>query len=324
MAVEKILVTGASGLLGANICRIAIEQGRQVRGLVRKSADGDVLKKLGVEPVLGDVCDPASLSRAIQGVDGVIHSAAVIGGTWSTATAADFDAVNYQGVVNVLDAARAANVRRSVLISTLAIVDRTFTITENSPLIPVDSQGSGYAHAKLGSYYAGMHRACRGEDIVFVLPGAMYGPSPFIDRALEPTLFTGTMYLALTGQLEKYARFPLTWPFVDDVANITLAALDKGKSGHRYLGGGRAEDACSLAEFCNMACEYAGVAHRVRDLLPDDADADIGSMRHFATIRVAEPPIDPTGTMRALGVSFTPLREGIAKTVDWLRANGRI
>ena len=324
MTVEKILVSGASGLLGANVCRIAVSQGRQVRGLVRKAADAEVLKKLGVEPALGDICDPASLARAMQGIDGVIHAAAVIGGTWSTATAQDFDAVNYHGVINVLDAARAANVRRTVLISTLAIADRSFTITENSPLIPVDSHGSGYAHAKLGSFYAGMHRACRGEEIVFVLPGAMYGPSPFIDRALEPTLFTGTLYLALTGKLENYVHFPLTWPFVDDVAAVTLAALDKGKSGHRYLGGGRAEDAYSLAQFCNMACEYAGVAHRVRDLSLEEAGAEIGSMRHFAAMRVAEPPIDPTGTMRALGVSFTPLREGIARTVDWLRANDRI
>lgn len=80
MTVGKILVTGASGLLGANVCRIAVEQGRSVRGLVRKDADAEVLKTLGVEPALGDVCDPASLARAMQGIDGVIHSAAVIGG----------------------------------------------------------------------------------------------------------------------------------------------------------------------------------------------------------------------------------------------------
>lgn len=324
MTFKTILVTGASGLLGANICRIAAAQGRNVRGLVRKPADGEVLKKIGVEPVFGDVRDPASLARAMRGAEGVIHSAAVIGGTWSTATAEDFEAVNYQGAINVLDAARDAGADRTVLIGTLAIADQRYTVTENSPLIPIDSHGSGYGHAKLASYYAAMHRACRGEEIVSVLPGAMYGPSPFIDRALEPTLFTGTLYLALTGKLEKYVHFPLTWPFVDDVAAVTLAALDKGRSGRRYLGGGRPEDTYSLAEFCNMGCEYAGVAHRVRDLSLQEAGDEIGSMRHFAGARFADPLIDPTRTNRELGIELTPLKIGIAKTVDWLRANGRI
>ncbi len=81
----------------------------------------------------------------------------------------------------------------------------------------------------------------------------MYGPSAFVERALEPTLFTGSMHMALTGKLEKYVHFPLTWPYVEDVARVTLASLDKGECGQRYLGGGRPEDKYSLAEFCNMA-----------------------------------------------------------------------
>lgn len=324
MSFEKILVTGASGLLGSNICRVAVEQGRQVRGMVRKAADADVLKSLGIEPVLGDVTDLDSMRRAAAGVDGVIHSAAVIGGTWSTATEEEFEEINYQGAINALDAARDAGAKRTVLIGTLAITDMAYTITERSPMIPVSQKGSGYTRAKLASFYAGMHRACRGEDIVFVLPGAMYGPSPFVDRALEPTLFTGSMYLALTGKLEKYVSFPLTWPYVEDVARVVLAALDKGERGQRYLGGGRPEDKYSLAQFCNMACEQAGVAHRVQDLQLADMADEIGSMREMAAMKFADPPIDPSHTTRALGVELTPLETGVAKTLDWLRANGRI
>lgn len=322
--IESILVTGASGLLGANICRIAAEQGRRVRGMIRKSQDAEVLKRLGVEPVLGDVTDFDSFRRAAEGVEGVIHSAAVIGGTWSTATEEEFEEVNYKGAINAMDAARDAGARRTVLIGTLAIVDRAFTATERSPLVQITPAVRGYTRAKLGSYYAGMHRACRGEEIVHVLPGAMYGPSPFVDRALEPTLFTGSMYLALTGKLEKYARFPLTWPYVEDVARIALAALDKGQNGHRYLGGGRPEDTFSLAEFCNMACEQAGVAHRVQDLRAEDMGDELGTMRAMAEMKFAEPLIDPVETTRELGVELTALDTGIEKTLEWLRANGRI
>jgi nucleoside-diphosphate-sugar epimerase len=183
---------------------------------------------------------------------------------------------------------------------------------------------TGYSRAKLASYYAGMHRACRGEDIVFVFPGAMYGPSAFVERALEPTLFTGSLYLALTGKLEKYVHFPLTWPYVEDVARIVLAALDKGKNGHRYIGGGRAEDKYSLAQFCNMGCEQAGVAHRVKDLQLADMADEIGSMAQMAAMKFADPLIDPTETTRELGVQLTSLDVGIAKTLEWLRQHKKI
>ena len=77
LSFNKILVTGASGLLGSNICRVAVEQGRNVRGMVRKPADAEVLESLGIEPVMGDVTDIDSMRRAAAGVDGVVHSAAL-------------------------------------------------------------------------------------------------------------------------------------------------------------------------------------------------------------------------------------------------------
>ena len=76
-----------------------------------------------------------------------------------------------------------------------------------------------------------MHRVCRGEHISFVVPGAMYGPSPFTDRALQPTLFTGTLRAAIRGELTEYANFPLSWPYVEDAARIALAVLDRGRAG---------------------------------------------------------------------------------------------
>jgi uncharacterized protein YbjT (DUF2867 family) len=53
-----VLVTGASGLLGSNICRLAANEGRRVRGLVRTDADAEVLRAIGVEPAIGDITDP--------------------------------------------------------------------------------------------------------------------------------------------------------------------------------------------------------------------------------------------------------------------------
>jgi len=110
MSQGKILVTGAAGFVGGYV--LAALQGRdaQVLGLVRREEQGARLKALGAEPVLGDVTNPTSLTKAMAGVEAVIHLAAVNrdrGGV-------TMEAVNYRGTVNVLGAARAAGVQRLV------------------------------------------------------------------------------------------------------------------------------------------------------------------------------------------------------------------
>jgi nucleoside-diphosphate-sugar epimerase len=321
---SRIFVTGASGLLGSNVCRLAVAQGRRVKGLVRNEADADVLRALGAEPVVGDIMDTTSMVAGVGGADCVVHCAAVIGGTWSTATSEEFERVNYGGSLNVLDCARDAGVGRTVLISSLVVFDPEQTVTEKSGMLPLSARTSPYARTKLAAYYEGMRRACAGEDVIFVMPGAIYGPSPFVDRALQPTLFTGTLHDAITGKLTEYARFPLTWPYIEDVAAIVLSAVDNGRAGRSYLAGGRPEDQLSLAEFCNLGCEMAGVEHRVRNLEIDAMGSDIGSMRVLAERTYPTPLIDPSYTNRTLNVTLTPVREGIERTVAWLKYHERI
>ncbi len=324
MACSSILVTGASGLLGSNICRLAANAGRRVRGLVRTAADAEVLCRLGVEPAIGDITDPRSLRDVMAGVDGLIHAAAVLGGTWSSATPDDFDRVNYHGSLAVLDEARRHAVGRIVVVSSMVIFSHRVTVTEISPLVSAGPALSPYARAKLAVYYEGMHRVCRGEHITFVVPAAMYGPSPFADRALQPTLFTGTLRDAIRGELTEYANFPLSWPYVEDAARIALAALDNGRAGAKYLASGGPHDVLSLAGFCNLGCAAADVGHRVRDVSLAELTSDIGPMRAMAERRYPAPLVDPSRTNDELGITLTPVRAGVEKTVAWLRALGEI
>jgi nucleoside-diphosphate-sugar epimerase len=257
-------------------------------------------------------------------VDGLIHAAAVLGGTWSSATADDFDRVNYHGSLAVLSAARHRDVGRIVVVSSMVIYRHSVTVTESSPLVSAGPALSPYARAKLAIYYESMHRVCRGEHISFVVPGAMYGPSPFTDRALQPTLFTGTLRAAIRGELTEYANFPLSWPYVEDAARIALAVLDRGRAGKMYLAAGGPDDVLSLAGFCNLGCAAAGVAHRVRDLSLDDLTSDIGPMRAMAEASYPTPLVDPSRTNDELGITLTPVRAGVEKTVAWLHAQRRI
>ena len=103
---ETVFVTGATGLAGANICKLLIERGDQVRALARAEADTEPLAALGVEVVTGDVTDADDVRRAATGADSAIHCAALLGG--ASQNLPDFEAVNVQGTKHVLDAGRGA------------------------------------------------------------------------------------------------------------------------------------------------------------------------------------------------------------------------
>jgi NADH dehydrogenase len=116
-----ILVTGGTGFVGPKIVHALRTAGKDVRALVRKPERGAAL---GVELVEGDVTDPASLRRAVEGCDAVVHLAAIILGK-----PADFERVMAQGTRDLVAAARDAGVRRFVLMSALGVGEKTKDLT---------------------------------------------------------------------------------------------------------------------------------------------------------------------------------------------------
>ncbi len=103
------LVTGATGLVGNNVVRLLVERGEKVRVLIRQESLPAALEGLQVEVVRGDVCDPASLEPAFQGVDRVIHAAAHVHIGWRRGELQR--EVNVEGTRNVAAAALKAGAR---------------------------------------------------------------------------------------------------------------------------------------------------------------------------------------------------------------------
>ena len=115
-----ILVTGATGFVGPRIVHALRSEEQRVRALVRKQAAGEQLRAWGCETVEGDVTDPESLRRAVEGCGVVIHLVAMLAGKPQ-----DFERVMIQGTRDLVIAAQDARVRRFILMSALGTDEQT-------------------------------------------------------------------------------------------------------------------------------------------------------------------------------------------------------
>ena len=254
---ETVFVTGATGLAGANVCKLLIERGDRVRALARAGADTDPLVALGVEVVTGDVTDADDVRRGATGSDAAIHCAALLGG--ASQNLPDFQAVNVDGTKHVLDAGRSprhapggGRQHRHVLRHGRGSRARGRPGHRRSRArIP-------YTITKMAAFQDAMARAAAGQDVVTTHPGAIFGPSPVASNALGTTSFNRVLLSALRQRIEQYLTFPVSWVFAEDIARGCILALDRGVSGERYMLDGRPEDVVSTAEACNRICELAG------------------------------------------------------------------
>jgi nucleoside-diphosphate-sugar epimerase len=328
---DAILVTGATGLVGANACRLARERGEHVRALARPGADVTGIEALGVEVVRGDLLDAAVVRAALDGCDRVVHAAAALSGTWSTATREEFVAINFRGTVTVLDAAAAATAPvRVCLLATTGFLARGDggPITERTPVSRPRDGEMAYAATKRAAFLEGMRRAEAGAPVTAVFPGAIYGPSPVAARAVAPTSFNAAIVKAVRGELPRYPPVKLGWVLGEDVAAVALAALERGRAGERFLALGRQGDAMTIPDLLTRACRTAGVPHEVAATGSADEDPSLmeefGAMARTAGTRWPEPLFDATATHERLGDRPTGLDAGLPRTLDWLRSVGAL
>jgi dihydroflavonol-4-reductase len=327
---ETILVTGATGLAGANICKLLIERGDAVRALARASADTEPLVALGAEIVPGDITDADDVRRAATGVDAAIHCAALLGG--ASQNLPDFEAVNVLGTKHVLDAAEALGMRRVVAVSTGTFFDTTGGLEREDAPVMKDPSSDPYTITKMAAFQDAMARAAAGQDVVTTHPGAIFGPSPVASNALGRTSFNRVLMSALRGRVTQYLTFPVSWVFAEDIASGCILALDRGVSGERYMLDGQPGDVVSTAAACNRICSLAGVDHRVEDVAPSD---DPELLKVFgptlmaiafklASVRTPRGDLKDSKTYKRLGFDPISLDEGLRRTATWLRDIGRV
>ncbi len=326
---QTVFVTGATGLAGANICKLLIERGDQVRALARAGADIGPLVDLGVEVVAGDITDADDVRRAATGSDSAIHCAALLGG--ASQNLPDFEAVNVDGTRHVLDAAERLGLGRVVAVSTGTFFDTSDPLEREGAPVSKTPSSDPYTLTKMAAFQDAMGRAAAGQDVVTTHPGAIFGPSPVASNALGLTSFNRVLLSALRQRISQYLTFPVSWVYSADVARGCILALDSGVAGERYMLDGRPEDVVSTASACSRICELAGLDHRVGEVAPSD-DPELAkvfgpTLVAIAAKRAEEPlsrrSLTESKTYKRLGYDPISLDDGLRPTIDWLRELGK-
>jgi nucleoside-diphosphate-sugar epimerase len=323
---SKIMLTGATGMIGANIAEQLVAQGDDVDALVREGSDATAIEALGVRIRRGDITDPDAVLAAADGCEYVIHSAAVLGGP--TQIAGEHEQVNVVGTGLVLDAAAKVGATRVVQLSTTTFFDaKRAPLTEHSPLDPAPSDDP-YTQTKLRAYVDAMRRVDDGQDICIVISGGAYGRSPMPERSMVVPSYNARIVGAIRGEITEYVGFPIPWVYAGDVARASVLATRKGVAGERYLAFGRPSDVGGVPFFCNAACEAAGSPNRVAEVpVADLDDPDVAarygpSLVALARKQFPDPFFVNDQTVERLGYEPTSLPDGLAETIPWMRDTG--
>ena len=322
----KVLLTGGTGFLGKNVARALTARGHEVRLLAREGSNlaglpaGDIAR--------GDVCDAASVRRAAEGCQAVLHMAALVK-MWVPDRGA-FDRVNVDGLRAALAAAEAVGARLVYTSSFMAIGPTTAQPADESQIHPGHSFRNDYERTKAHADVIAREAAGAGRDVVLLYPGVVYGPGDRTAGNIVVNMIADHLRGRFPGVIGPGDRL-WSYSFVEDVAAGHVDALEKGRAGERYLLAG---DNVDMNGFFHQLAEVAGVA-APRLHIPYAAASAMGWMLYaWAELTGAEPLLthEVVGVFREhwaytsakaerdLGYHTTPLRDGLRRTLDWLRS----
>ncbi len=323
-----VVVTGANGLVGANLVRTLLEEGRSVRALVYK--DRRALEGLEIEEITGDVSDLDLLCRGFEGAVVVYHLAAYVSihmYEWSICRA-----VNLVGTRNVVDACLQTGVRRLIHCSSLAAFEQKpleFPVDETRGLIVVESQKHPpYDRSKAGGEIEVRKGIAKGLDAVIVNPTAIVGPYDF-----RPSHFGKGIMDFLNRRIPAGIAGGVDFVDVRDVVIGATRAEKMAPSGEQYLLSGHWH---SITELFKMMAEISGVAGPRLQIPMWLARLVLPFVPYYDKLRGNTPRLTRATLLelqsnknqnhekatRELDYHPRPLYETLVDTINWFTSNG--
>jgi len=322
-------VTGATGFLGSHVARVLVDQGADLRLLVRPTSNLKNLEGLKAETATGDLRDAASLEKAMSGCDTVFHVAADYR-LW-VRDPNEMYRSNVEGTRALIEAAKKNGVQRVVYTSSVATIGFTSDgrpADEDSPVSLADMIGH-YKRSKFLAEQLAMAAGRRGMHIVTVNP-----TTPIGEQDVKPTPTGRIVVDFLKRKFPAYVETGLNLVDVRECARGHVAALEKGRSGERYILGG--ED-LTLKQILDKLGRITGLPSPKIKLpyifafaagVVDEAVTGLLLRREpratVDTVRMGKKKMFASSVKaeRELGWKIVPVDSALRRAVEWFRANG--
>ena len=324
----KTLVTGSTGFLGSSVLRELINDGREVKALIRKGTSKKNITGLDVEIAYGDLRDIESIRSALNGCDILYHVAAYYS-LWDRNKQLSHE-INVKGTRNILRAAKEKDLKKIVYTSTVGCIglnEDTTPATENT-FFNKNTLSNDYKKSKYQAEQVALEFARGGLPVVIVNPSTPVGP-----RDIKPTP-TGKIILDfLNREMPAYIDTGLNLIDVKDCARGHILAELKGIPGDRYILGNQnmtlLEILITLEKITGLkaprikmpfwvalsagwACEM--VANHLTGKTPSIPLAGVKMAKYFMYF-------DSSKAVNKLGLAQNPVENALRKSVDWFKEN---
>ena len=329
MLLMKAFVTGATGFVGSHVARALADQGADLRLLMRPGSDLRNLEQLRADRAIGDLRDPASIEKAVAGCEVIFHVAADYR-LWVRDPEQMYRS-NLEGTKTILAAARKNGIRRVVYTSSVATMgfsSNESAADEDSP-VSLDHMIGPYKRSKFMAEEVALEAGRSGMDVVVVNP-----TTPVGERDIKPTPTGRIIVDFLKKKFPAYVDTGLNLVDVGECARGHVAALEKGRSGERYILGG---ENLTLKQILDRLAAITGLpSPKVR--VPYVVALATGVVDEVVTGRIFGR--EPRATIdavrmgrkkmfassakaeRELGWKTLPVDDALRRAVDWFRANG--
>jgi dihydroflavonol-4-reductase len=327
----KAFVTGSTGMVGSNLVRLLLEQGHEVVALARTPSKA--AKQLGESPrlcvVKGDMEDVNAFAQHLQGSDVLFHTAAYFrdyfgsGDHWPM-----LEKINVAGTIDLLNRAEQAGVKKAIYVSSSGVLDarREGIIDENGPAGEMQERNLYFKSKVLAEQKLLEWLKTHSLPVVQILPGWIWGPG---DAA--PTAAGQLVLDYLNGKLPGIIEGRSNIVDARDVSQAMIYAVEKGRSGERYLISNTPATIEALLhglqKVSGLPAPTMRISYRMA-LLVAYASEFAARLRSKDTLITVEGirTLQDRGTFsaekakRELGATFHPLGVTLRDTVMWYRA----
>ena len=316
-----IVVTGASGLVGGNLVRALLAQGRPVRALVHR--DHRALDGLDVETIPANLTNPSSLQQAFRGAEVVYHLASSI--SISTENWEELERVNVSGTRNVIEACLQNNVRRLLYFGSVHAYDHApfDQPMDEDRLLLTGDHIHPYERSKALAEMETRRSLDRGLDSVILIPTAIAGPFDF-----RPSYLGQALQLLARGRIPALVRGGYDWVDVRDVVDGAIKAEQLAPRGGRYILSGHWHSVHEVARFVSditgkppprfiISIWLAQLAQPIMAKLAQINGAQPIYTRPMLSTMKSNHNISHARASCDLGYSPRPFQQTIADTLKW-------